>query len=163
MKIQSIVRRWLIFRKYDRYETNRKECRLMLLNEAMDDTYMSMTLLSCKYDMKNKFAKDITSYIKERVNRFNNSVTKDELFFNYNSLFRLVDITNQRFLSHPIYLYFLLYILNVNLSYSEAVVVVEQLDKNTGLVTYNDGLLWFKNNFLKLNSFQGKIARVYYY
>lgn len=135
----------------------------MLLNEAMDDTYMSMTLLSCKYDMKNKFAKDITSYIKERVNRFNNSVTKDELFFNYNSLFRLVDITNQRFLSHPIYLYFLLYILNVNLSYSEAVVVVEQLDKNTGLVTYNDGLLWFKNNFLKLNSFQGKIARVYYY
>lgn len=135
----------------------------MLLNEAMDDTYMSMTLLSCKYDMKNKFAKDITSYIKERVNRFNNSITKDELFFNYNSLFRLVDITNQRFLSHPIYLYFLLYILNVNLSYSEAVVVVEQLDKNTGLVTYNDGLLWFKNNFLKLNSFQGKIARVYYY
>lgn len=135
----------------------------MLLNEAMDDTYMSMTLLSSKYDMKNKFAKDITSYIKERVNRFNNSVTKDELFFNYNSLFRLVDITNQRFLSHPIYLYFLLYILNVNLSYSEAVVVVEQLDKNTGLVTYNDGLLWFKNNFLKLNSFQGKIARVYYY
>lgn len=133
----------------------------MLLNEAMDDTYMSMTLLSCKYDMKNKFAKDITSYIKERVNRFNNSITKDELFFNYNSLFRLVDITNQRFLSHPIYLYFLLYILNVNLSYSEAVVVVEQLDKNTGLVTYNDGLLWFKNNFLKLNSFQGKIARVY--
>lgn len=135
----------------------------MLLNEAMDDTYMSMTLLSSKYDMKNKFAKDITSYIKERVNRFNNSITKDELFFNYNSLFRLVDITNQRFLSHPIYLYFLLYILNVNLSYSEAVVVVEQLDKNTGLVTYNDGLLWFKNNFLKLNSFQGKIARVYYY
>lgn len=135
----------------------------MLLNEAMDDTYMSMTLLSCKYDMKIKFAKDITSYIKERANQFNKSLTKDELFFNYNSLFRLVDITNQRFLSHPIFLYFLLYILNVNLSYSEAVVVVEQLDKNTGLVTYDDGLLWFKNNFLKLNSFQGKIARVYIY
>lgn len=46
----------------------------MLLNEAMDDTTISMTLLSGKYDLKNKFAKDITKYIKERVKRFNDSV-----------------------------------------------------------------------------------------
>lgn len=74
-----------------------------------------------------------------------------------------MDITNQKYLSHPIFLYFLLYILNVNLSYSEAVIVVEQLDKNTGIVTYDDGLKWFKNNFLNLKSWKGKIARVNIY
>lgn len=49
------------------------------------------------------------------------------------------------------------------MSYSEAVIVVEQLDKNTGIVTYDDGLKWFKNNFLNLKSWKGKIARVNIY